>query len=135
MSTDTEAPKTRTQQLMGLLTARITAKRAEDAAIARRRDIDEQIVSLLPAKKEGSVTEKVNDELKITATFQVTRKADDAAIKRDWATLPDAVKAAFPASHDVAVKELKALTGGDAATAAKYFTSKPGSTSLKLEVA
>jgi hypothetical protein len=47
--------------LQELINIRIAAKRAEDAAVQARRDVDAQIAELLkdPAKPEGAVSQKV----------------------------------------------------------------------------
>ena len=122
--------------LAEIVAARIAAKRIEDDAIAARRELDTQIATLLqdPDKPEGSVSQKL-DGLKVTVTYKVDRKADTERLQADWAKLPEPVTKAFKWKPEVSVSELRKLMGGDAAVAAAYITSKPGSPSVSIEVA
>ena len=54
-----------------LVAARISAKQAEDQAVAERRRIDAQLAELLknPEKPEGAISQKLDDlGLKLTIT-------------------------------------------------------------------
>jgi uncharacterized protein YdbL (DUF1318 family) len=120
--------------LQELITIRIAAKRAEDAAIAERRRIDASIAALLkdPAKLEGSISQRL-DGFKVTVTYKVDRKADTDKLSADWAKLSAGAQAAFRWKADVSVSELKKLTGKDAAAVAAYITSKDASPSITIE--
>lgn len=120
--------------LQDLINIRIAAKRAEDAAVAERRRIDATIADLLkdPNKPEGSISQKL-DEYKVTVTYKIDRKADTDRLSADWAKLSAAAQAAFKWKVDVAVGELKKLTGKDATVAAAYVTSKEASPSITIE--
>lgn len=120
--------------LQELINIRIAAKRAEEAAVQARRDVDSQIAALLkdPSKTEGAVSQKI-DGYKITVTFGVDRKADTEKLTADWAKIPSAAQAAFKWKADVSVSELKKLQGTDAALAAVYITSKDSSPQIKIE--
>lgn len=120
--------------LQELINIRIAAKRAEEAAVTERRRIDEQISELLkdPNKPEGSVSQKL-DGFKVTVTYKIDRKADTDKLSADWSKLSAAAQAAFKWKADVAVGELKKLTGKDATVAAAYITSKEASPSITIE--
>lgn len=122
--------------LEALINKRIAAKREEDLSIAHRRCIDAEILARItpPASGEGSVTTKVGD-WKLGASFGLDRKADTEAVQADWTTLPATVQAAFRFKAEPDVKVLKALSDEDKLIAAKYITTKPASTSIKLEAA
>lgn len=119
-----------------LVAARIAAKRAEEKAIEARRDIDAQLAAIMadPAKPEGAVSRKLEDGTKITATFTMTRKVDSDKLQADWAKLPLDVQNIFKWKADVSVTEMRKLEGAAVTTAAKYYETKPGSTSIKVEV-
>lgn len=111
----------------------IEAKRAEIAAIQARRDVDAKIVAVMPKKDEGTVSENVGF-FKVGVTYGITRKVDSKKLDPEFESLPDAVKAAFRRSYDVAAKEFKALSGADLDAAIAFVESKPSSPSVKVEV-
>lgn len=123
-----------------LVAARIPAKRAEDAAIAHRREIDAAIAAKLPlpADKdgEGTASQKFDDGLKLSIVYGLTRKvSDEASLKAAWEALPAAVQGAFRWKPEVDVKALKALSAEDRLAAAKFIEAKPSTPSVKLEIA
>ena len=120
--------------LAALVAARIAAKRDEDAAVARRREIDQQLAARLAQadKAEGSVTERL-DGYKLTVTYNVTRKVDADALQRDWAQLPHGLTGAFRWKPEVSTTELRKLSADLAAIAAAYYTTAPASPSIKIE--
>jgi hypothetical protein len=122
------------QTLEQLITARLAAKRDEDAAVAARRALDGQIAELLkdPAKVEGTVSQKV-DGYKISVTYAVTRKADADKLQKEWDKLPASVAAAFRWKPEVSTTELRKLEGIDATVAASFITTTPASPSIKIE--
>ena len=122
------------QTLEQLITARLAAKRDEDAAVAARRALDGQIAELLkdPAKVEGTVSQKI-EGYKISVTFAVTRKADADKLQKEWDKLPASVAAAFRWKPEVSTTELRKLEGIDATVAASFITTTPASPSIKIE--
>jgi hypothetical protein len=122
------------QTLEQLSTARLAAKRDEDAAVAARRALDGQIAELLkdPAKVEGTVSQKV-EGYKISVTYAVTRKADADKLQKEWDKLPASVAAAFRWKPEVSTTELRKLEGIDATVAASFITTTPASPSIKIE--
>jgi hypothetical protein len=122
------------QTLEQLITARLAAKREEDAAVAARRALDGQIAELLkdPAKVEGTVSQKI-EGYKISVTFSVTRKADADKLQKEWDKLPASVAAAFRWKPEVSTTELRKLEGIDATVASSFITTTPASPSIKIE--
>lgn len=80
--------------LSTLVAARIEAKRAEDAAVKARREVDAQIAEFLkdPAKLEGSVSQKLAEGYKVTVTYKLDRKVDTDALKTGWKNSPSTCK-------------------------------------------
>ena len=120
-----------------LVAARISAKQAEDQAIAERRNIDAQLAELLkdPAKPEGAISQKLEDlGLKLTVTYKISRSVDGKKLQDEWDKLPAGAQAAFRWKPDVSVSELRKLEGIDATVAAAYITAKPASPSVDIDV-
>lgn len=120
-----------------LVAARISAKQAEDAAIAERRNIDAQLAELLkdPNKTEGAVSQKLADlGVKLTVTYKINRSVDNKKLQAEWDKLTAGAQAAFKWKADVSVTELRKLEGIDATVAAAYITAKPGAPSVEIEV-
>jgi hypothetical protein len=117
-----------------LVALRRATKVNELLAVAERREVDAEIARRLadPSKPEGTITQQVGD-VKVKAVFKIERKPDVAALQTSWAQLPESVQGVFKWSADVGVRALRALSADDAAVAAKYYESKPGSTSVELE--
>lgn len=120
-----------------LVAARISAKQAEDQAIAERRGIDAQLAELLkdPAKPEGAISQKLADlGLKVTVTYKISRTVDGKKLQAEWDKLPAGAQAAFKWKPEVSVSELRKLEGIDATVAAVYITAKPASPSVEIDV-
>ena len=120
-----------------LVAARISAKQAEDAAIAERRNIDAQLAELLkdPSKPEGAVSQKLADlGVKLTVTYKISRNVDSKKLQAEWDKLSAGAQAAFKWKPEVSVSELRKLEGIDATVAAAYITAKPASPSIEIEV-
>ncbi len=117
-----------------LIAARIAAKRAEDAAVNARRDIDKQLAELMrdANKPEGTVSTKV-DGFKLSVVYKIDRKADSDALSKSWDKLPIDVQNAFKWKADVSVSALKALDDKAQLSAARFITSKEGSPSITIE--
>lgn len=118
-----------------LIASRITAKRAEDAAIEVRRAIDAQLADLLrdPAKPEGAISHK-EDGYRVSVTFGITRKADSEKLSANWSTMSPAHQAAFKWKAEVSVSELKKLSEADRLALADFIEAKPASPQVKIDV-
>jgi len=119
-----------------LVAARISAKLAEDEAIAERRRIDEQLAELLknPEKPEGAISQKLEDMgLTLTVTYKINRSVDAKKLQAEWDKLSAGAQAAFKWKPEVSVSELRKLDGIDATVAAAYITSKPGAPSVEIK--
>lgn len=117
-----------------LIAARLAAKRAEDAAVAARREIDEQITNLLrPADKlEGTVSEKAG-EYKVSVTYKLSRTVSTEDLQKAWDKLTAEQQGAFSWKADVSVSALRKLDDKAQAAVAKFITSKPASPTIKIE--
>ena len=119
-----------------LVAARISAKQAEDEAIAERRRIDEQLADLLknPEKPEGAISQKLEDMgLTLTVTYKINRSVDAKKLQAEWDKLSAGAQAAFKWKPEVSVSELRKLEGIDATVASAYITSKPGAPSVEIK--
>jgi hypothetical protein len=117
-----------------LVAARLAAKRAEDAAVQARRDIDEQITALLrPADKlEGTVSEKTG-EYKISVTYKLSRAVNTEDLQKVWDKLTAEQQGAFKWKADVSVSALRKLDDKALTAVSKLITSKPASPTITIE--
>ena len=122
--------------IQDLVAARIAAKRIEDEAVAKRREIDEQIsLQLSTGKAEGTESLKLPDiGAKVTVTYKVTRKVDTEALQAGWQNLSEDQQAAFKWSADISVTALRKFEGNDLVAVSKFFESKPASPTIKIEM-
>jgi hypothetical protein len=118
--------------LRHLLILRQAAKVMEDAAIAERRRLDEQIANAMRVTGKTSVS-NVFGEHKVTITYGTTRKVDDIALKASWDSLPTSVLDCFRVQMTVDAAALKALPAKEFAMAAKYITEKPAAPAVRLQ--
>ena len=118
-----------------LVAARISAKRAEDAAVKARREVDAQIAELLRDvnKPEGSISQKLPEGYKITVTYKLDRKVDTEKLTKGWDKLPLDVQAAFKWTADLSVSQFRNLDDKAALNASQFFETKPASPSIKIE--
>jgi hypothetical protein len=121
-------------KLNELIKARLNAKRAEDAAAAARREIDEQIVNLMrPADKlEGTVSQKAG-EYKISVTYKLSRSVDTDDLQKAWDKLSAEQQGAFKWKADVSVSALRKLDDKAQIAVSKFITSKPASPTITIE--
>lgn len=61
----------------------VDAKRVEDQAKKHRLEIEERILSLAPAREEGSQTTDLENGFKLTTTGKLSYKADDLEALRN----------------------------------------------------
>ena len=116
-----------------LVAARIAAKRAEDAAVQARRDIDEQIATLMRGDKiEGTVSEKAG-EYKISVTYKLSRSVCTEDLQKAWDKLSAEQQGAFKWTAGVSVSALRKLDDKAQAAVAKLITSKPASPTITIE--
>jgi hypothetical protein len=117
-----------------LIAARLAAKRAEDAAIQARREIDEQITNLLrPADRlEGTVSEKAG-EYKVSVTYKLTRSVSTEDLQKAWDKLTAEQQGAFKWKADVSVAALRKLDDKAQLGVSKFITSKPASPTITIE--
>lgn len=122
--------------IQDLVAARIAAKREEDAAVAKRRELDEQIsLQLSTGKAEGTESMKLPDiGAKVTVTYSVTRKVDTEALQERWEYLSAEQQAAFKWKADISVSALRKFEGNDLVAVSKFFESKPASPTIKIEM-
>jgi hypothetical protein len=111
----------------------VEAKRQEIIAIQARRDIDKQIVALMPKKDEGTESKDVGF-FKVSVSYGIDRKVDSKKLDDEYDQLSTAVQNAFRIKYEVAAKEYKALSGADLDAAVAFVESKPSSPSVKIEV-
>lgn len=115
-----------------LLSQWLQAKEHERQAAEFRRQIEGQLVAMLPKKDEGSESETVGD-YKLTVTTKINRKVDTVAVRSTWATIPENVQQIFRWQADLDTKALRALPEDAYAVAAQYITATPASPSFKAE--
>lgn len=120
--------------LTELIAARIETKRAEDAAVAARREVDAELALLLKEKDvlEGTVSAKEGG-FKVSITYKLDRKVDTDKLQAGWSQLSPAASAAFKWKADISVSALRKLEGADAQAAAAYITTKPATPSITIE--
>jgi hypothetical protein len=122
------------EALLDIVEARVKAKREEDAAVERRRALDQKIAQLVGGgdmAKEGTVSTKVGT-FKVAVVFGMNRKVDTERLQSDWPNIPT-LHQAFRWKAETNA-DFKKLEGRDAALAAKYVTATPSSPSVKVEV-
>ena len=120
--------------LQELINIRIAAKRAEDAAVQARRDIDSQIAELLrdASKPEGSVSQKF-DGYKVTVTYKVDRKVSTEDLQKSWEKLTTEAQGAFKWKADLSLSEFRKLDDKQQLVVSKFITAKPASPSITIE--
>lgn len=116
-----------------LRAALLAAREAERQAADERLAIEAAIVSLMPAKDEGTVTDKDSG---ISVTYRLTRSVDTDALRQDWAALPAPVQDAFRWKAEVDARKAKAIADvspADYAALARYVTIKPAKPSITIK--
>lgn len=111
--------------LTELKAAWLTCKQAERTAAAQRLEVEQQMLALLPAQGEGTVTDK---ELGVSVIYKLTRKVDTDALRTHWMSLPPEARDAFRWSASVDTAALRSLQEHRpdlAAAALHYITTSP----------
>ena len=87
-----------------LLTAEWLALKHEEKLLqARRRAVEDELLTHIAAVKEGTVN--LNDRIKVQ--FKLTRRVDSDALDKIWDELPDNIQAAFSWEAKPVAKELR----------------------------
>ena len=81
----------------------LVLKREEKTMQARRRAVEDELLTHIANPKEGTV--HVNQSIKVQ--FKLTRKVDSDALDAIWDKLPDNIQAAFEWEAKPALKELR----------------------------
>lgn len=113
------------------------AKAAEQAATARRIEIEQHIVGMLPSQStEGSVRQDVGD-WRIGVTYKLTRTVDTDKLQAMWDDLGDKARAAFRWKAEVRIKEMRGLqeyVPAEYALIAEAIETKPAKPSVSVEL-
>lgn len=110
----------------------LAAKAAEDAAKAQRYEIEKSLIALLPAKEEGSISEKVGGH-KLTITYKLVRKADTAKLRSAWGELSSDAQSCFKWLAEVSLSDMRRADEESQREAAQYITTGPGKPAIKIE--
>ena len=96
------------QDPVELLTAEwLVLKREEKTMQARRREVEDELLTHIAAVKEGTV--HINQSIKIQ--FKLTRKVDSDKLDEIWDTLPENVQDAFEWEAKPVLKNLRKVEG------------------------
>ena len=81
----------------------LALKHEEKLLQARRRAVEDELLTHIAAVKEGTVN--LNDRIKVQ--FKLTRRVDSDALDKIWDELPDNIQAAFSWEAKPVAKELR----------------------------
>ena len=81
----------------------LVLKREEKVMQARRREVEDELITHIATVKEGTV--HLNDKIKIQ--FKLARKVDSDALDKIWDQLPDNIQDAFEWEAKPVLKELR----------------------------
>ena len=81
----------------------LVLKHEEKLLQARRREVEDELLTYAEAVPEGTV--HLNDRIKIQ--FKLTRKVDSDALDKIWDSLPDNLQDAFEWTAAPVLKELR----------------------------
>ena len=119
------------------LAARLESmKGLEDAARKTRIELEQEIVSILGAKEEGSSTFS-GAKYQLTTTGSMTRTIDQAAVIDLQNVIPHAIfERLFPAKRALNMREYRYIEANEPElfrAACSAVTTKPAKTSVKLK--
>ena len=117
-----------------LAQAWLDAKAEENAARAKRIEIEEELLSILPCRKEGSQTSKLENGMRVVTEGRMTRSIDAKVLQDDWNDLPAIIQGTFHWKPDLKITCFKSLEDDHKALIAKYVTTKPAKSGVKVEV-
>ena len=117
-----------------LAQAWLDAKAEENAARAKRVEIEEALLEIMPCREEGSQTNKLENGMRVVTEGRMTRSIDAKALSDDWNDLPAIIQGAFHWKPDLKITCFKSLEDDHKALIAKYVTTKPAKSGVKVEV-
>lgn len=126
---------TPTKSLQDLIVLLKTAKFEEHEAKQRRLAIEQMVIDALPAKEEGSITEKT-DNGTVSVTYGFTRKVDGNALLEDWDSLPREAQKAFNWKPEVSVsamRKIQELLPDVYLKITKYITATPSKPTVSIK--
>lgn len=112
----------------------LDAKAEENAARAKRIEIEEELLSILPCREEGSQTSKLENGMRVVTEGRLTRSIDAKALADDWNDLPAIIQGTFHWKPDLKITCFKSLEDDHKSLIAKYVTTKPAKAGVKVEV-
>ena len=112
----------------------LDAKAEENAARAKRIEIEEELLAILPCREEGSQTIKLENGMRVVTEGRLTRSIDAKALADDWNDLPAIIQGTFHWKPDLKITCFKSLEDDHKALIAKYVTTKPAKAGVKVEV-
>lgn len=117
-----------------LAQAWLDAKAEENAARAKRIEIEEELLAILPCREEGSQTSRLENGMRVVTEGRMTRSIDAKALSDDWNELPAIIQGSFHWKPDLKITCFKSLEDDHKALIAKYVTTKPAKAGVKVEV-
>jgi hypothetical protein len=117
-----------------LAQAWLDAKAEENAARAKRIEIEEELLAILPCREEGSQTSKLENGMRVVTEGRLNRSIDAKALADDWNELPAIIQGSFHWKPDLKITCFKSLEDDHKALIAKYVTTKPAKSGVKVEV-
>lgn len=119
--------------LTELRAAWLACKQAEKTAAAQRLEVEQQILALMPAQDEGTVTDK---EAGVSVTYGVTRSVDTDDLLKHWQSLSAAAQTAIKFKASVDVRAWRVIEQHDPAARAalgQFITSKPAKPTISIK--
>lgn len=113
----------------------LEAKHAEVQALEKRREIEEEILSMIQTRDEGTTSETMGS-LKLSVTFKMDRKVDANGVQEVWNMLPPLVQEAFIWKPDLVLRHARAIESANPEAykiLAQFITVKPARPSVKVE--
>ena len=117
-----------------LAQAWLDAKAEENAARAKRVEIEEELLAILPCREEGSQTSKLENGMRVVTEGRMTRSIDAKVLQDDWNDLPAIIQGTFHWKPDLKITCFKSLDDDHKSLIAKYVTTKPAKAGVKVEV-
>ena len=111
----------------------LEAKAEENAARAKRVEIEEALLEIMPCRDEGSQTNKLDNGMRVVTEGRMTRSIDAKTLQEDWNNLPAIIQGTFHWKPDLKITCFKSLEDDHKALIAKYVTTKPAKASVKIE--
>jgi len=115
-----------------LAAAWLQAKADEDAAKARRYEIEKEILALVPVKDEGTSKLEVG-ALRVSVTTKLTRKTDTLALRQHWNELSKPAQDCIKWEAALSLTELRRADPAAVQELAPYITTAPAKPAVKVE--